>query len=95
MAKYGNILTVFNADDHVKNQIETILINNMVVYLRLNDTFFVETTSKKNTADVIRDLNTLTIEFIFYHNHIADGSLIKTTGIDAATVQAIDGILFR
>jgi hypothetical protein len=95
MAKYGNILTVFNIDDNGKNKIENILTTNSTVFVQLNDTFFVETNSKKNTGDVIRDLNTLGIEFIFFHNHISDGSLIKSSGIDAATVQSIDGILFR
>lgn len=95
MAKYGNILTVFNTNNGDKTQIINILTAKSCDFIQLADTFFIETNSKKNTGDVIRDLNTLGVEYIFFHNHISDGSLIKTGGIDDVTVQNINRILVK
>lgn len=95
MAKYGNILTILNADDNSRTQIETVLANNRTIYAKLKDNYYIETNSKKNTAEVLKDLNVLDIKFIFFHNHISDGSLIKSRGIDDNDINTIERILFK
>lgn len=95
MAKYGNILTVFNTDNNAYTEIETVLTNNQTDFIKLNDTYFIETNSKKNTSDVLNDLNGVGIAFIFFHNHISDGSQIKSNGIDESNLKNINRILFK
>ncbi|MCU0440454.1 MAG: hypothetical protein MUC49_21385 [Raineya sp.] len=95
MAKYGNILTIFNSDDNKSTEVEIILANNQTVYLKLHNTYYIETNSKKNTSNVIRELNNLNIDFVFFHNHISDGSQIKSKGIDDSNINTINRILFQ
>jgi hypothetical protein len=94
MAKYGNILTILNSDESRNSQIEIVLANNQTVFAKLKDTYYVETNSKKNTREVIKDLNSLDISFIFFHNHISDGSQIKSKGINDSEISTINRMLF-
>ena len=95
MAKYGNILTILNGNDNIHSQVETVLSDNQTVYVKLKDTFYVETNSIKNTGEVIKNLNVLDIEFIFFHNQISDGSLIRSKGIDQDKMNTINMIMFK
>lgn len=95
MARYGNILALFDANQQIKNDVEDVLSDNQTNYMEFNELYFVETNSKKNTGDVIRGLQDLDIVFIFYHNNISDGSLIKSKGIKDDTIDEINTILFK
>ncbi|TDD94127.1 hypothetical protein [Flavobacterium cellulosilyticum] len=95
MAKYGNILTLFNTEANENKKIDTILTKNQTTFLNLNNTYYIETNSKKNTSEVINDINALGIKYIFFHNHISDGSLIKNNGIDEDKISKINTILFK
>jgi hypothetical protein len=95
MAKYGNILAVFNADQPTINSVETILKDHKTNFVVCEGLYFVETNSKKNTTDVTSALNILGVDFVLFHNNISDGSLIKSNGIDNLTVNKINKILFK
>lgn len=94
MAKYGNILAIFTNDATTKTNVEKVLTNNSVIYVACRDLYFVETTSMTNTAKVISQLKVLGIDFLFFHNHIADGSQIRANGIDTDILVAINKIMF-
>jgi len=95
MAHYGNILIIYNADDQHLEEVKKILENNNTDHEQVETSFFVETTSLDNTANVVKDLNILGASFLFFHNRISDGSLIRTNGIEDDTVTRIDDILFK
>ena len=95
MAHYGNILTLVDSDEINKNNVETILLDEQVSYFIFNELFFIETTSKLNTKNVLEKLNQLTIEYLFYHNHISDGSKIKSKNIDSEITKQIKKILLQ
>ena len=95
MAYYGNILTVFNSDDQDIIQIETTLSDHNNDFTKIDSVYFVETNSKKNTRDLIRKLNKINVDFIFYHNNISDGSQIKTSGINHETKMKLKNILLK
>ena len=96
MANYGNILAVFNTDISTKNKIENILSTHQASFVLLNELFFLETSSKSNTRKILNELNTiLDLEYLFYHNHISDGSQIKSKNMDADLTQKINKILIR
>jgi hypothetical protein len=95
MAKYGNILAVIDSSPQAIIDITVILKKYQVLFESIDNLFYIETISKKNTKDIIADLNTLDIQFLFFHNNISDGSLIKSKGIDDTTIKAIQKILFK
>ncbi len=95
MAKYGNIMTVFNSDQQTKDDIESILSNKQADYVLIDETFFIETNSKKNTGEIIKEIKNKNIEFIFFHNHISDGSKIKSDGVESDILNHIDKILLK
>ena len=94
MAKYGNILAVFTNDIPTKTTVENVLKHNNVIYTSCDDLYFVETTSMTNTATVISQLKGLGIKFLFFHNHIPDGSQVKANGIASDVLNRINEILF-
>ena len=95
MAYYGNILTVFNSDDQDIIQIETTLSDNNNDFTKIDNVYFVETNSKKNTRDLISKLNKIDVDFVFYHNNISDGSQIKTSGINQEIEMKLKNILMK
>lgn len=95
MAKYGNILTVFNCDNIQKEGIKTILSEKGADYENKDDVFYIKSNSKTNTREIIQEITAIEVEFIFFHNHISDGSLIKSFGLDSDTVGRINRILFE
>ena len=95
MAYYGNILTVFNSDDQDIIQIETTLSDNNNDFTKIDNVYFVETNSKKNTRDLISKLNKIDVDFVFYHNNISDGSQIKTSGINHENKMKLKNILLK
>jgi hypothetical protein len=95
MASYGNILTVFNADDQGIKHIETTLIKNNNDFTKIDITYFVKTNSKKNTRDLISKLHEINVDFVFFHNNISDGSQIKTSGINPETEMKLKTILLN
>jgi hypothetical protein len=95
MAKYGNILAIFDSGPQTIGDVTTILKKYNVLFENIDNQFYIETTSKKNTNNIIDDLNGLDILFLFFHNNISDGSLIRSKGIDDDTIDAIQKILFE
>ena len=95
MAKYGNILTVFDADQTKKDEIILILRNSGAEFENINDTFYIESNSKANTKAITDALMASGARFIFFHNNISDGSLIKAQNIHQSLVEKINHILFE
>lgn len=95
MAKYGNILTVFNCEDNQKEDIKTILSEKGVDYESKDNVFYIKSNSKTNTKEIIQEITALEVEFIFFHNHISDGSLIKSFGLGSDILGRINKILFE
>ena len=67
MAKYGNILTVFNADEPKKTVIKTILANNGADFENIQDMFYIESNSRTNTKAIMDSIQATGIQFIFFH----------------------------
>jgi hypothetical protein len=95
MAKYGNIMAVFHVDQPTTTSIETMLRDLKTEFVLCEGLYFVETNSKKNTLEVINAMNGLGVQYVFFHNNIADGSLVKSNGIDKAMVGKINKIMLR
>jgi 3-keto-L-gulonate-6-phosphate decarboxylase len=95
MARYGNILTILNADESKHFQVIGVLEGKGTKYTKLKDTYYIETISKDNTKNVIKELKALNIDFIFFHNHISDGSYIEHNGINDEVIKDIKKILFE
>lgn len=95
MAKYGNILAIINSEPEGISDVTAVLVKYKLIFKSIDNLFYLETTSKKNTTDIISDLNRLDIQFLFFHNNISDGSVIKSKGIDNNTINAIQKILFE
>jgi hypothetical protein len=95
MAHYGNILSVVNSRLDTKNKVQTILKEEKVTFLIFNKLFFFESTSKLNTRNILKKLNQLNIEYIFYHNHISDGSKIKSKNVNSEIVNQIENIMLQ
>lgn len=93
MAKYGNILTLIDASQSDKNDIEIILVEEKADYLIFNELFFIETNSKLNTKNVLDKIQQLNIKYLFYHNHNSDGSRIRSKNIDSDIEKQIKNIL--
>lgn len=82
MARYENILTLFDATEAQLEQVREVLRQRNTDFEGKEHTFYVETTSKVNTRDVKNDLTALGIVFLFFHNNISDGSDIRAGGLD-------------
>lgn len=95
MANYGNILTFINSDQTNKDKVEIILTNLEVKYVFFNELYFLQSTSKLNTRNIIKELELLPVEFLFYHNHISDGSQIKSKDIDSEIIDKIKDVLIH
>ncbi len=94
MAKYGNILILYG-EDWDEDNLLTILEEEGASFQLLGNVCFIESLSKVNTSDIIRRIRAIANEFVFYHNHISDGSSIRSAGVDKETVDHINSLLFR
>lgn len=95
MAKYGNILMAFHADDLKKEEIKSILSVNGADSENFNEIFFIESNSKKNTDKIIAEIKKANVDFILFHNHISDGSRIESKGIEPSMLKRINKILIE
>jgi len=95
MAHYGNILTIFEATGENLEQVRNVLTDRHTDFESMDNTFFVETNSKTNTREVMDELSSLGIEFIFFHNSISDGSMIRAGGLNEDFVDRVNHILFE
>lgn len=93
MAKYGNILTIYNPRIDTFQNVELILNNNQIDYLWIDSHFFLQSNSKVNTSDVVRALKDLDIEFFFFHNHDATGSFLWHKGKTNGDVEKVKSLL--
>lgn len=89
MASYGNILTIFGADNQKINTVINALNQNQSSFEIIESTFYFQSNSKVNTADIIRDLKSLNIQFIVYHNHDPVGSIVWYKDFSTNEVQKI------
>ncbi len=94
MAKYGNILILYG-ENWDEERLLTILQEEGVDFELLGNICFIESLSKVNTSDIIRQIREVAVEFIFFHNHNSDGSSIKAAGIDQKILDNINTILFH
>ena len=95
MAKYGNILTLIDPDNQTISKVKSSITSNNNLFENLDNVFFVETNSIKNTGHLIKKLNQHNINFLFFHCHHSDGSKIKSTGINPDSKNKITKILLK
>ena len=95
MAKYGNIMTVYNCTPAQVDQIKAACKANGVISAIKENTFFIETTSKTNTTELINAITLLNAEFIFFHNNISDGSKVASNKIAPEFIASVHEILFE
>lgn len=76
MAKYGNILCTFRCTNDQVRALEVIFANHQTDFEQMDNVYFVETNSKTNTANVIKDIKALGIRFVIFHNHDDNGSVV-------------------
>lgn len=95
MAHYGNILIVYDSGNPQLQEVKEVLEHNKAVFEQVESSFFIETSSLDNTGNVVKGLNALGISFLFFHNRISDGSLIRTSAMDEDAVERINEILFK
>lgn len=94
MAKYGNIMIVYNCDDIQLEQIKSACTELGVKSEIKENSFFIETNSKVNTRDLINAITNLNIEFLFFHNNNSDGSVLESNGIDPDVLAGARKIMF-
>lgn len=95
MAYYGNILTVLSSTDDILEQIKVFLQANNAKNQLLSQTFFIETSSKENTRTILNYLDTKGIHYLWFHNHISDGSRVYTGQVDATEFENVQNILLE
>ena len=95
MAYYGNILTVLSSTDDILEQIKVVLQNNDVKNQLLGQTFFIETSSKENTRAILNGLDAKGIHYLWFHNHISDGSRVYTGQVNATEFENVRRILLE
>jgi hypothetical protein len=95
MAFYGNILTVYNTTQAQLQSIVGVLTQKANQFEQIDTTFFIETSSKANTREIIKDINDLGVQYIFYHNSNADGSYVKAAGLAQPNLDNIEKIMFE
>jgi hypothetical protein len=94
MAKYGNIMTLYNYNDTQVAQVKNVLDTNGLKSAIKENTFFIETSSKPNTGKIIQEISLLNVEFIFFHNNNSDGSRVESDGIEPEFISRVNQILF-
>jgi hypothetical protein len=94
MAKYGNIMTLYNYNDAQVAQVKTVLDANGVKFAIKENIFFIETTSKPNTGKLVQEITQLNVKFIFFHNNNSDGSRVESEGIEPEFLKNVNEILF-
>lgn len=95
MAKYGNILTLYDHQPAQLDEVKAILNDNNAEFEFYGATFFVETNTLSNTRKVAEDLANTTLVYTFFHNRISDGSTLKSSIADPELLKRIDKILFQ
>jgi hypothetical protein len=95
MAKYGNILMIFNPQGTQLADVENILTTNKADFELCGSTFFVETNSLEHTRKVEAKLAATAIFYTFFHNRISDGSFLKSSINNPDVLAHIQEILFE
>jgi hypothetical protein len=93
MAKYGNILTVFQCDESNLQRIRELLDKPGFDFLEKEQTFFISCDSKEKIGKLVEALELLGVSFIFFHNNICTGSVVRSHGIDDDFVNGIKKVL--
>lgn len=95
MAKYGNIINLLKTNDQIRQQVEEVLTIEKAKFKLLASSYYVETTSKRNTGTIIKGLNDLAIPYLFIHLHNSDGSVIYSNGVADEDYNTINNILIQ
>lgn len=88
---YANILISLNSDDHIA--IIDIIENYTTE--RIDNVFFIETTSPMKAAEIAEDLRDGDIKFLLYHVSNKDGASVLTNDIDTDLKGRIKQILME
>ncbi|MDH5381850.1 MAG: glycosyltransferase [Cyclobacteriaceae bacterium] len=94
MSAYGNIFNLYNHTEQQLEAVKSVLSNMHLNYEVVEKTFFIETTSKKNTRELIKEFKALNVNFMLFHNHISDGSKLSSNGFLLDKIIRIKKILF-
>jgi hypothetical protein len=95
MARYGNILSLYNSSSADVNNVINVLQTNQVIHQQVEQTFFIETTSKDNTKAVVKGLTDLNIPFTFFHDGNPNRSYLFSNNMDPEVIAMINKILFE
>ena len=89
--KHGNILALFNIDDSMRANIESIVFANATAYKILGDLIFIATADTARSQNMLTALRGLNIEFLFYYNNISNGSDVFSNDAnpELATIRQI------
>jgi hypothetical protein len=93
MARYGNILTVFNCTPAKAVQVQNAVTSTGAICTQRENTFYIESYSMANTQVIIDLIRVLNLEFIFFHHHNSDGSQVIPEKIDPVFVNDVKKIL--
>jgi len=95
MARYGNILSLYNCSDTDAAKVIPVLQNKQVIFQQVAHTFFIESTSKDNTVAVVDGIRTLQLRFTFFHDsNPFKSKLYYSDDMDPQVIAAINKILF-
>jgi len=95
MAKYGNILIVKDCNDAIKQEVSQVIMNNNARFKDIENVYFIETNSVRNTKEVTRDFKKINMKFVFYRNKISDGSIVSSSGFDSNMINEIKDLIIR
>lgn len=93
MARYGNILTVFNCTADQATKVQNAVTATGAICAQRENTFYIESYSMANTQVIIDLIRAIGLEFIFFHNHNSDGSQVIPQKVDPAFVNDVRKIL--
>ncbi len=91
--EFGNILIVFETDDHLLLQVEAIILDFKMEYERFENSFFILTDSRTTTVQMVNAVKALGVEFGFFLNADPTGSFFRSQGISDGSVAKIKRIL--
>ena len=95
MEYYGNILTLYDSTPAQLINVEGMITNNGFPFELIENTFFFGTSSIKKSKDFQRALSLLPLDFTFFFLSNADGSTIRSLGINDDVARHIDDIFFN
>jgi hypothetical protein len=90
---FGNILIVYETDDHLLLQVEAIILEFDMEHERFENSFFILTDSRTKTVQMVNAVRALGVEFGFFLNAEPTGSFFRSQGINDVSAAKIKRIL--